>query len=119
MDFFSRIINLGKKLGRKEIKTEPSSECLKIYELQNRIEILLKGINYVARSEYAQLIPEYKETVEFFRVLQSSKMLKNYCVQNGITEDEVLKIIDIYNHLGERVNAANDEYIKNQMVSEK
>ena len=119
MDFFSRIISLGKKLGRKEIKTEPSSECLKIYELQNRIEILLKGINYVARSEYAQLIPEYKETVEFFRVLQSSKMLKNYCVQNGITEDEVLKIIDIYNHLGERVNAANDEYIKNQMVSEK
>ena len=119
MDFFSRVMSFGEKLGRKKIKSEPSSECIRIYELQDELNALLKGAKYVARSEYAEIIPAYKELVEFFRVLQNSKMLKSYCAQNGITEGEVLKVIDLYDHLGEKVDAANDEYIKNQMISEK
>ena len=75
MDFFSRMVSFGEKLGRKKIKSEPSSECIRIYELQDELNALLKGTNYVARSEYSDLIPEYKETVEFFRVLQNSKGL--------------------------------------------
>ena len=89
---------------------------MKICELQDKINALLKSSNYVARSEYAQIIPVYKETVEFFRVLQNSKMLKNYCAQNGIIEGKVLKIIDLYDHLEEKVDAANEEYIKNQIL---
>ena len=119
MDFFSRVMSFGEKLGRKKIKSEPSSECIRIYELQDELNALLKGTKYVARSEYAEITPAYKELVEFFRVLQNSKMLKSYCAQNGITEGEVLKVIDLYDHLGEKVDAANDEYIKNQMISEK
>ena len=113
------MMSFGEKLGRKKIKAEPSSECIRIYELQDELNALLKGTEYVARSEYAEIIPVYKDIVEYFRVLQNSKMLKNYCTQNGITEGEVLRIIDLYDHLGERVDAANDEYIKNQMLSEK
>ncbi len=119
MDFFSRVMSFGEKLGRKKIKSEPSSECIRIYELQDELNALLKGTKYVARSEYAEITPAYKELVEFFRVLQNSMMLKSYCAQNGITEGEVLKVIDLYDHLGEKVDAANDEYIKNQMISEK
>lgn len=119
MDFFSRMMSFGEKLGRKKSKSESSSECIKIYELQDKLNALIKGTKYVARSEYAEIIPVYKEIVDFFRVLQNSKMLKNYCAQNGIIEGEVLRIIDLYDHLGERVEAANDEYIKNQMLSEK
>lgn len=119
MDFFSRMMSFGEKLGRKKIKSEQSPECIRIYELQDELNTLLKGTKYVARSEYAEIIPAYKELVEFFRVLQNSKMLKSYCAQNGIAEGEVLKIIDLYDHLGERVDAANDEYITKQMLSEK
>lgn len=119
MDIFSRVMRFGEKLGRKKIQSEPSSECIRLYELQDEINALLKGDNYVARSEYAEVIPTYKETVEFFRVLQNSKMLKNFCTQNGITAGEVLKIIDLYDHLGEKVDVANDKYVKNQMLSEK
>ena len=85
MDFFSRVMSFGEKLGRKRIKSEPSSECIRIYELQDELNALLKGAKYVARSEYAEITPAYKELVEFFRVLQNSKMLKNYCAHNGIT----------------------------------
>ena len=113
------MMSFGEKLGRKKLKSEPSSECIRIFELQDELNALLKGTKYVARSEYAEITPAYKELVEFFRVLQNSKMLKSYCAQNGITEGEVLKVIDLYDHLGEKVDAANDEYIKNQMLSEK
>lgn len=119
MNFFSRILNFGEKLGRKKTKFEPSSECIKIYELQDEINALLKGNHYVARSEYAEIVPAYKEIVEFFRVLYNSKMLKAYCVQNGVKEDEVLKTIDLYDHLGEKVDATNDIFIKDHMLSEK
>lgn len=119
MEFFSRMMNLSKKLRQKRREFEPSSECIRIYKLQDEINAVLKGTHYVARSEYAEIIPVYKETVEFFRVLQNSKMLKNYCAKNGITEGEVLKVIDLYDHLGEKVDAANDKFIKNQMLSEK
>lgn len=119
MEIFSRLMNFGEKLGRKKTKSELSLECIRIYKLQDEINALLKGNHYVARSEYVEIIPAYKEIVEFFRVLQNSKMLKNYCTQNGITEREVLKIVDLYDHLGKRVDATNEEYIKNQMLLEK
>ena len=94
MDFFSRVKSLGKKLGQKKIKPEASSECIRIYKLQDEINALLKGNHYVARSEFAEITPAYKELVEFFRVLLNSKMLKSYCAQNGIKEGEVLKLED-------------------------
>ncbi len=112
------MMSLGEKFGRKKF-SEPSSECIKICKLQDEINKLLNGESYVARSQYAEMLPAYKENVEFFRVLQTSKMLKNYCSQNGMLENEVLKIIDLYDHLEEKVDAANDAYIKRQMQSEK
>ena len=119
MDFLSRILSLGEKLGQKKINLEPSSECRKLCEFQEKLDSLLEGKNYVARSEYSYLIPEYKETVEFFRVLQNSKMLKRYCAQNGYEEKTVLHVIELYDHLEEKIDDANELFINNQMLVEK
>ncbi len=119
MDFISRIVSFGEKLSRKKTISDPSPECLKIMELREEINALLKGLKYVAKSEYAEVLPTYKDTVEYFRVLQNSKMLRNYCAQNGIAESEVLSIIDLYDHLEEKVDLANDSYIKEHLDSEK
>lgn len=84
MDFISRIMSFGEKLARKKNVSDPSSEYLKIMELKEEVSALLRGIKYVARSEYQEMLPSYKDSVEYFRVLQNSKMLKSYCAQNGI-----------------------------------
>lgn len=119
MDFISRILNFSDKLSRKKPNTDLSPECARIIELRKEIDSLLTEKDYVAKSEYIELIPDFKDTVEYFRVLQSSKMLKNYCAQNGIEERDVIEIIDSYDNLETRVDAANDRYIEKQMVSEK
>lgn len=119
MDFISRIVSFGEKLSHKKTISDPSPECLKIMELKEEINALLKGLRYVAKREYAEALPTYKDTVDYFRVLQNSKMLGNYCAHNGIEESEVLSIIDLYDHLEEKVDLANDLYIKEHLDSEK
>ncbi len=119
MDFFSRIISFNEKLGLKKTVLNPGEECLKIMTFKEEVSVLLSGINYVAKSEYSEMIPAYKETVEFFRVLQNSKMLKNYCAQNGIAERDVINIIELYDHIEEKVDAANNSFINAQLASEK
>lgn len=119
MDFFSRIISLGEKLGRKKTTFNPSEECLKIKTFNEEVNLLLSGIKYVAKSEYAAMVPAYKETIDFFRVLQNSKMLKNYCTQNGIAERDVKNAIELYDHIEEKVDEANNVFISTTLVSEK
>lgn len=119
MDFISRIFSFTDTLLHKKTISDLSPECIKIMELKEEIYALLRGIKYIAQSEYSEVIPTYKDTVEYFRVLQNSKMLRNYCTQNGIAESDVLEIIDLYDHLDERVDSANNSYISNQMISEK
>lgn len=119
MDFISRILSFGEKFSRKKVVSDLSPECIRITKLKNEILSLLRGDKYIAKREYANVIPEYKDTVDYFRVLQNSKMLKNYCTQNGMAERDVIEVMDWYDHLGEKVDAANDLYIKNQLVLEK
>lgn len=119
MNFFSRILSFGEKLSQKKVNSEPSSECKKLHEFQDRLSVVLAGRSYIARSDYAYLLSEYKDTIEFFRVLQNSKMLKHYCVQNGYDENEVTNVIDLYDHLEGKVDAANELFINSQMELEK
>ncbi len=119
MNLISRILNIADKLPQKKIISELNPECEKLIELRKEIDILLNSNVYVAKSEYLGLIPIYKDTIEYFRVLQRSKMLKNYCTQNGIAEEKILETIDSYDNLEMKVDAANDKFINRQMVSEK
>lgn len=119
MDFFSRVLNIGEKLSAKKRNLVPCSECGKLNDFKERVDFLLKGKNYVARRDYFDLLSEYKDSIEFFRVLQDSKMLKSYCVQNGFAEKSVLYAIDLYDHLEERINEANELFVINQMRAEK
>lgn len=119
MDFFSRIIRMGEKLGQKKTAFELSEECLRINSFNDEVNALLSGIRYVAKSEYAAMIPDYKETIDFFRVLQNSKMLGNYCKKNGITERDVINVIELYDHIDDKIDEANNRFISTALVSEK
>lgn len=113
------MISFGKKLSRKKNISDVSTECREILKLKDEILRLLQSVKYVAKSDYTKIILNYRETVEYFRVLQNSKMLNSYCVQNGMLESDIIEIINLYDHLEETVDAANDSYITEQMISEK
>lgn len=94
-------------------------ECLNISELNKRLTPLLKAEKYVARSEYLDLLPAYKGTTDFFRVLRDSEMLGSFCSKKGVEEELVVETLDVYDHIIDRVDAANDAYIQKALVEEK
>lgn len=121
MDFFSKLF--GRK-SKSEQNTNNSSvilnsECKKIIELNTLIESLLTEDHYVARSEYIKSVSEYKEVVEYFRVLDKSGMLSSFCAQNGINEEEIHEVISCFDFIKERVDTANEHFISMTMTNEK
>lgn len=119
MNFISRILSFREKLSRKKVISNSAPECVRINELNEKIHGLLRGTDYIAKSDYKEWIPAYKDAVEYFRALQNSTVLKHYCIQDGMSEKEILELIDLYDHLEERVDAVNDHYIESQLEEEK
>lgn len=119
MNFISRILSFREKLSRKQVIPNSAPECVRINELNEKIHGLLRGTDYIAKSDYRDWIPAYKDAVEYFRTLQNSKEQKHYCIEDGMDEKEILKLIDLYDHLEERVDDANDHYIERQLEEEK
>ena len=124
MDILSRLF------GKKYIKTEQvkkatteekaiSPEGERLYAVKTRIEELLDHSHYVARSEYLGLIPEYENTIEYFKVLKKSEMLDAFCVRNNIRQEDVLQVISQFSYLTNLVDNANEEYIQSRMIEEK
>ncbi len=68
MDFISCIFGLGGKFSNKKTTSDLSPECIKIIKLKEEIQILLQGDKYIPKSEYAEVIPTYKDTVQNFMV---------------------------------------------------
>lgn len=96
-----------------------NAECKKLYELKYLLEVLLEESHYVARSEYASKVHEYKDTVDYFEVLLKSGMLENYCIQNSISENIVRDVLFQYRNIQGLVSAANEKYIFREMEEEK
>lgn len=53
MDFFSRIISFGEKLGRRKSVTDPSSECIKRRQVKEMKEKL--HFKYIIVDEYQDI----------------------------------------------------------------
>lgn len=117
LKIFSKVKNGAKnQVAENEITNE---ECNKLFILKNLIDSLLEGTHYVARSEYKSMIDEYRNTIEYFTVLKNSGMLSSFCIQNGISDLLVEKVISQYGDINTLVEIANEKFIYAQMDLEK
>lgn len=74
---------------------------------------------FVAKSEYIEEIKEYEKTINFFHVLNTSGLLKDYCKKNGFETKEILASIKHYTNFVMLMDEHNKSFIKNKMVKEK
>ena len=80
--FWNKLFGKKSKLVEKEENIVRTPECNEIKFLSAEIEDLLVGKHYVARSEYAFLVPKYQKVIDYFKVLESSQMLESFCEKN-------------------------------------
>ena len=113
----------GKKsVSNKQIEEERNvriPECVEIQNLSNVLEQLLVKEHYVARSEYAPMLPEYQKIVDYFQVLESSGMLLDFCGKNHMDINMIRRTMEYYNKIHEKVEQANKEYISRTLNTEK
>ena len=117
----------GSLFGKKESRVwhadkaavERTAECLEIIALKEEIEKLCVKDHYVARSEYQTIMPKYQKVVDYFSVLENSKMMDAFCVQHGMDSREVLQTLNSFQSIEQIVEKANDEYIAERLVLDK
>lgn len=116
MGFLSRIFSKNKKA---ESKSSMSPESTSLVELRLEMDKLLSEKRYIAKSEYLEKLTSYQKTVEYFGVLISSGTIDDYSKKNGITSTTVKETVDKYTSFVSLVDAHNDEYLREALVSEK
>ena len=119
---FNRLFGNNKvqtKKAEKEIQITRTPECDQIQALSIELQRLQEKQHYVARSEYQAIVPKYRKAVEFFKVLEKSGMLPDFCVKNRLISSQVSKTISSFESLEKEVERINDEYISEKLVSEK
>ena len=100
-------------------KKEISKESLQLLELRKFLDELLLTENYIARSDYNNVLDDYKDTIEYFNVLNNSNMLKKYCKQNSLSMKDVIYTLNQYKDILIVVEKHNEEYIQSAMKTDK
>lgn len=100
-------------------KAPQNENLLRLLELQAIIDAMLEDNIYIAKSDYKAKLEQYAEVSHFFSVMEKGDMLANFCMLNGVTENEVNMILDKYIHIEDYVDAHNEKYISETMRNEK
>ncbi|MCD8326941.1 MAG: UvrD-helicase domain-containing protein [Lachnospiraceae bacterium] len=79
----------------------------------------LRQKRYIAKSDYASSVENYRTVIDFFAVMEQSGMMENFCSANRVTVDEVRAAIDLFVNAEAYIDQHNDEYVALTMEEEK
>ena len=100
-------------------KTFENPECQNLWNLKLFMDGLLNADKYVSKSEYLSALKENHKTIEYFAVLESSGLLREFCRNNGMPLSDVEKVLSDYSKFEDLIDENNNTYIKKAMISEK
>lgn len=121
MGFFSKLFkkkNSSKKSNKNIIQFD-NPECQSLWELNCFIDDLLAKDTYIAKSEYHTKLLKKKKTIEYFGVLQNSKLLDAFCKNNGLSVSVVEEVLAKYLNIENLTNEHNESFIHQTMNKEK
>ena len=95
-----------------------SPECQSLWDLKVYMDTILSQNRYIAKSEYRAKLLDEKKTVEYFGVLQSSRLLDTFCKNNGLSLSVVESALSKYINFEALVDEHNDSFIRRAMSEE-
>ena len=96
-----------------------SDECVKLLDVSKKLDDLLDSNEYIAKSDYRYIISFAQENINYFKVLDKSKMLENYCKNNSMDYEEVKGILEKVESFETLADLHNDEFLKTSMETER
>ncbi|MCR5775594.1 MAG: UvrD-helicase domain-containing protein [Lachnospiraceae bacterium] len=126
MGLLDRLLGYGKAhqlLKRRrpeEKKNEAKNEkAVRVFECGRFIHSLLSADRYIARSDYSKKTAGYASDFDFFSVLKTSDMLKDFCRKNRLDPDRIGKIMKAYRNLPKLIDKHNEKFVSDSLISEK
>lgn len=87
--------------------------------LKTELTKIIRRNKYIAKSEYAYLLPEIKKTSDFFNALIYGGVLGNFCDNNKLDLNSILRFIEFIDKIEDNIDEVNNEFIEKSLVKEK
>lgn len=121
MGLFSKLFK--KKDATVSIATDnmsfKSPECQSLWDLKIYMDDILSQNRYIAKSEYRAKLLDGKKTVEYFGVLQSSRLLDAFCKNNDLALSAVEATLSRYINFETLIDEHNESFMRRAMSEEK
>ena len=87
MGLFSKLFKKKETIANRlaDNMSFESPECQSLWDLKVYMDTILSQNRYVSKSEYRAKLLDGKKTIEYFGVLQSSRLLDAFCKNNGLS----------------------------------
>lgn len=95
-----------------------SPECQSLWNLKVYMDTILSQNRYIAKSEYRAKLRDGKKTVEYFGVLQSSRLLDVFCKNKGLSLFVVKSALSKYINFETLIDEHNESFIRRAMIEE-
>ncbi len=95
-----------------------SPECQSLWDLNAYMDDILSQKCYISKSEYRTKLLDGKKTVEYFGVLQSSRLLDAFCKNNGLSLSVVEGALSKYINFEVLIDEHNESFIRRTMTEE-
>ena len=126
MSILSRIFGEKRKSADKpSVEVIITPEYQRLLDFGKALNRLLKGDEFIARSDYIPITEEYKDTRIFFENLHNSDLLSMYCEKNGLEEKRIKKALNLFKDLANLkqspslIKKHNEEFITRHLESDK
>ena len=96
-----------------------SSEMQQLLNLEYELSSLLNTNSYIAKSAYIDIVVDNKEVIDFFGMLKTNSLLKEFCKKNDVSQDKIESILSLYDSVESAVEKHNEHFIQTKLVEEK
>ena len=66
-----------------------SSEMQQLLNLEYELSSLLNTNSYIAKSAYIDIVVDNKEVIDFFGMLKTNSLLKEFCKKNDVSQYKI------------------------------
>ncbi len=119
MGILSRLFKKTAKVDHCKMTNPIPEQVDSLFVIDKQIQVLLLCDKYIARSNYRDITNEYDKIVHFFKVLESSNLISEFCQKHNLNQHLLITCINKIDNLAALVEVHNNDFVHNTKIKEK
>ena len=125
LQILKKITSPNKRDLTTNSKCNVPTEYAQTLVFNSTLNELLLNDKFISRSDYKNLIEEYKNLSKFFKILESSNLLDDYIKKHKLDKAQIVYFLNAYNNIKDIqkessiIKEHNEKYVSQHLISEK